>query len=501
MAKIKIFAGQMTGDATSELNLINNHILDPTGGYDKVIMMAEQRQLMTFIAAGVREGRYTAPADTDSAKTKIGTIPDGELIDGTAWKYRIQGRIQTSVEIIGNAAVGTPTTGTSSIGGFFTITLKNNSVKPGMNIVFYNGKLARCMSMPSGGIGSYNYYFQCYPGDTFDWTTWVAPQLGTKTCFAGFTTYGERSLRGYGNVFYPDHFINHMTTQRKGISISGDANARIVWYDYEGERGWDYEENQQVRAQFILEDEFQKWFGVSTMKDSLGNLLTTPSMFDPETGEPIYAGDGLVEQIKGANDMDTSGTNGELLYDDCVDMITAMKKKSDSMGGKLYYMVTGSDGMQNFSDQIAQFSKDQFNNTLMLDKSDFSKIGGIDIPVGFNMRSLNVGGNQVIGVEHPMLDDEQKFPKRMSNGKLVSSSTYYFLDNSMLSNGRRNIEIKAKGRKGISRNEVYYYKNGMTGEGKAESSVDAKEMQIFKQNMLVIYNTKGCGIAKPPATA
>jgi hypothetical protein len=501
MAKIKIFAGQWSSDATSELNLINNHMLDPTGGYDTVIMMAEQRMLMTFIAAGVREGRYTAPADTDSARTKIGVIPDNELIEGTAWKYRIMGRIQKACEILGSAAVGTITSGSSTTGGFFSVTLKDNYGKPGMNAVFYNGKLARCMTMPTGGPGGYVYYFQCYPGDTFDWTTWVAPQAGTKTLFFGFTTYGERSLRGYGNVFYPDHFINHMTIQRKGISISGDANARVIWYDYDGEKGWDWEENQQVRAQFLLEDEFQKWFGKSTMKDSFGNLLASPSMYDAETGEPIYAGDGLVEQISGANDMTTSGTDGAAVYDDFSDMITTIKKKSNTMNGKLYYFVTGSDGMQVASDVIAKFAKDQFNTTVMIDKADMNKIGGADFPVGYNFRTLNVAGNQIVFIEHPMFDDEQKFPRRLSNGKLASSNTFYCLDNSTDATGRRNIEIKAKGRNGVNRNWVLFQDNGMTGEGQARSSVDAKTSQMLKQNMLVCYNTKGCGILAPSLTA
>ena len=498
MGKIKIFAGQMTGDATSELNLINNHMIDPAGGYDTIIQYAERRQLMTFLTAGVTEGRYTAPADTEAAKTKIGVVPEGELIGGTAWKYKIMGRIQASVEILGIAAVGTPTAGSSTTGGYFSLTLKSNVIKPGMNVSFYNGKMARVMSMPSP---SNVYNFQCYPGDTFDWATWIAPQLGTKTCFGGFTTYGERSLRGYGQVFYPDHFINHMTTQRKGITISGDANATVIWYEYKDQKGWDYEQNMQTRAQFLLEDESQKWFGKSTMKDSLGNLLETPSMFDQETGEPIYAGDGLVEQIRGANDMDASGVTGDATYDDFSDMITTVKKKSNVMGAKVYYCVTGSDGMQNASDVIAKFAKDQFQMTMNIDKESMNAIGGIDVPVGYNFRKLNVAGNQICFVEHPMLDNEQKFPKRRADGKLVSSTTYYMIDATMDETGRRNIEIKAKGRGGINRNMVYYYNNGMTGEGQANSSVDAKDMQILKQNMLVIYNTKSCGIISPADNA
>ena len=508
MGKIQITEGTVTDAKTSELHLISNHLVNKSAGIDDMIMYAEQRYLMTFLVGGITNGKYTAPGYTPSKKikggeaaaTKIGKIPENEITDGISWSYKIMGRIQKSCEILGSAAVGTVTAGSSTTGGFFKLTIKDDYLKPGFNVTFYNGMQARVMGRPTGTPGNYVYNFQTYPGDTFSWATWVAGQTGTKTCFGGYTTYGERSLRGYGNVHYPDRYINHMTTQRKGLSISGDANSNeILWYAYNGKKGFVYESEQQARSQFLSEDEFQKWWGKSTMKDSNGNLLSVPSMTDDETGEPIYAGDGLVEQIRGANDMTTSGVGGNATYDDFSDMIKAIKKHFKNTTGKVIYAVTGSDGMQNAHDQIAAYGKNVFNITQNIDQT--TDIGGASPDIGFEFQTLNVAGNKIVFVENTMMDDEQKFPRELSNGNLAMSSTYYFLDASPLENGKRNIEIKVRGRAGVNRNLVYYMENGMTGEGTPQSSVDAKKIEMLKQNMLVTYNTNTCGILEPSATA
>ena len=213
MAKIQITEGSWNAECTSELNLTNAHAKDPSAGYDKVIMYAEKRYLMTFITAGATNGAFTAARTTDAYKTRIPAIPTGELIDGKAWRYHIMGRIQKASVI--NSLIGTPTVGTDKMGGFFQLSLRDNYVQPDMNVIFYNGKMAKSTGVPSGTEGNYIYRFQCYPGDTFDWDTWVAPQVGQKTCFGGFSMHGERSLRGYGRVHYPQSFINHMTIQRQ----------------------------------------------------------------------------------------------------------------------------------------------------------------------------------------------------------------------------------------------------------------------------------------------
>ena len=498
MGKIQITEAYWNADCTSDLNLTQAHAKNPAAGYDKVIMYAERRMLMTFIAAGATNGAFTVPRTTDSYKTRIPSVPDNELIDGNAWRYKIMGRIQKASIIV--ALVGTPSAGSSTAGGFFQLKMKDNMLVYGMNAIFYNGKMARVMAQPTGGPGSYTYQFQCYPGDTFAWDTWCSPQTGEKTCFGGYTTYGERSLTGYGRTFYPEDFIQHFTTQRKGQAITGDANAnRVLWYATEQGKGWIYWIEAQSRAQLLKEDDFRLKWGRSTMKDQYGNLLPAPAMTDTETGMPIYAGDGLYPQIEGANDAEASGTDGSAVWDDFVDLVKQLKRRSNHEDGMLFYAVTGLDGLSNINRQAHLYAKDNFHMTYMVPQED--KIGGASPPIGWNFQVINVEGCQIHFIVDPDMDDEAKFPRRLSNGSLAMSNTYYILDSSPDITGRPNIEIRTKGREGVNRNLVYWYTNGMTGEGKPESAVDGKEFQMLKQNMLVIYNTKSCGIIAPPATA
>jgi hypothetical protein len=501
--KIKITQGKASPGDVEQFHLVTNHLIDPTRNVDKIIMYSEQRHLMTLLTSDIREGRYTVPGWTptggDTLKTKIPQIPEEEMVDGNAWAYRIMGRIQKASEVTGTAAVGTPTVGTTTKGGTFKLYLADNYLVNGMNAVFHNGEHARVMGRPTGTGGRWLYTFQCYPGKTFSWATWIGSQPGRKTVFGGFTTYGERSRRGYGNFHYPDKYIQHTTKQRKSISLSGDVNAnRVVWYEYKDQKGFVYEAEKQSRAQFLLEDEYRLWYGISTMRDQYGNLLSKPSMQD-EYGEDIVAGDGLIQQIRGANDVEASGTDGSATYDDFSDLVKAVKRKKNRVSGNQYVVVTGADGMAN-AHEVASNRFSSAQPLVQLVKQN-DKYGGAEPVVGFNFKKLNIAGEQLTFVENPMMDDEERFPRRLSNGNLAMSSTYYLLDMNPDEMEVNNMQIRARGRKGVDRNMVYLWEEGMTGEGTPKNPVDARAFHMLKETMFCVYSTKTCGIIEPSATA
>lgn len=502
--RIKIQAGSVSEGDAQEYHLVQNHLLDPSKNIDRVIMYAEQRHLMTLLVSGARSSRYTAPGVTpkggDTVTTKIKEIPQGEMVSSNAWSYKIMGRIQKASEIIGAAAVGNITAGTTTKGGTFKLYLKDSYMTIGMNCVFFNGEHARVMSRPMGTTGKYLYSFECYPGRTFDWTTWVGAQLGRKTVFGGYTTFGERSKRGYGNFHYPDRYIQHTTKQRKSISLSGDVNANeVIWYEVNDARGFVYEAEAQMRAQFLLEDEYHYWWGESTMRDAYGNLLTRASMQD-EYGQDVVAGDGWVRQIEGANDLEASGLQGLATYDDFSDMVRTLKKKKNRISGNTWVVITGADGMLNAHNVAAAKNTSGMPLTQTVDQSKLP--GGAEPYIGYNFKVLNIAGEQIVFVENPMMDDDEKFPRLLSNGNLAMSCTYYFMDlEEDPGNGRSNVEIRARGRAGVNRNLVYYWKNGMTGEGAPQDPVDAKEFHMLKETLLAVFNTKTCGRASPSATA
>ena len=501
--KIKIEHGSVSEGDAQEFHLVQNHLIDPTKNIDRVIMYAEQRYLMTLLTSGARDGRYTAPGVTPSGgntvTTKIKPIPQGEMVSSNAWSYKIMGRIQKASEIIGTAAVGTVTTATTTKGGTFALYLKDSYMTIGMNCVFPNGEHARVMTRPTGHDGRYLYRFECYPGKTFVWATWVGNMIGRKTVFGGYTTVGERSRRGYGNFHYPDRYIQHTTKQRKSISLSGDVNANeVIWYEINNSKGFVFEAEAQMRTQFLLEDEYRLWWGESTMRDGYGNLLPRASMQD-EHSQDIVAGDGWVQQILGANDLETSGVSGIPTYDDFSDMIRTVKKKKNTISGNTWVVVTGTDGMQSAHDIAA--ARYNVGMPLIQQVNQSAKAGGAEPITGYNFKTLNIAGEQMIFVENPMMDDEEKFPAKLTNGKLRISNTFYFMDLDVDSRGRTNVEVRARGRAGVNRNIVYYWENGMTGEGTPQSPVDAKAFHMLKETLLATFNTKTCGVMTPPATA
>ncbi len=501
--KIQITHGSVSEGDAQEYHLVQNHLVDPSKNIDRVIMYAEQRHLMTLLTSGARDSRYTAPGVTpsggDTITTKIKSIPQGEMVSSNAWSYKIMGRIQKASEVVGTAAVGNITAASTTKGGTFAIYLKDSYMTVGMNCVFPNGEHARVMTRPTGSDGKYLYRFECYPGKTFVFATWVGVQIGRKTVFGGYTTFGERSRRGYGNFHYPDRYIQHTTKQRKSISLSGDVNANeVIWYEINKSKGFVYEAEAQMRAQFLLEDEYRLWWAESSMRDAYGNLLPRASMQD-EYGQDIVAGDGWVQQILGANDLETSGTDGSATYDDFSDMIRAVKKKKNKISGNTWVVVTGSDGMANAHEVAAQ--RFTAGNPLVQMVSQKEMAGGAEPYVGYNFKRLNIAGEQMVFVENPMMDDEEKFPGKLTNGKLRMSSTFYFMDLDVDMKGRKNVEIRARGRAGVNRNIVYYWENGMTGEGTPQSPVDAKAFHMLKENLLATFNTKSCGIMGPSATA
>ena len=298
---------------------------------------------------------------------------------------------------------------------------------------------------------------------------------------------------------YPDRYIQHTTKQRKSISLSGDVNANnVIWYELNGKKGFVYEAEAQMRAQFLLEDEFRLWWAISTMRDEYGNLLSRASMQDEE-GNDIVAGDGYIPQIAGANDMDTSNADGTATYQDMVDMVKSIKKKKNRISGNAYIVVTGSDGMANANDIGAGRYSSSLPLVQVVNQTDM--VGGAEPTAGYNFKKLNIAGEQLTFVENPMMDDEERFPRRLSNGNLAMSNTFYFLDMDVDNNGERNIQIRARGRAGVNRNIVYLWENGMTGEGKPENPVDAKAFHMLKETLLACFNTKSNGILKPAATA
>lgn len=498
MPKIKIYQGGVAPGDVNDYHLVTNHLKNPDKNIDKLIMYAEKRYLMTLLVSGADNsnvamaGFYPGKSGKDTVKSVIKPVPQGDMISDNAFYYKTMPRIQRGMEVI--SQVGTATTGSSAEGGWFQLICRGDNGTPTithqMVVTFKNGKQARVMGVPQKvGQNEYRYMFQCHSGDTFNFDTWVGNSSGQKRIFGGHTTVGERSRRGYGYFTYPDRYIQHTTKQRKSFSISGDANTNeVVWYEVNGSKGFAFEAEKQQRLHMLLEDEHQKWEGVSTMRDPYGNLLSTPTMFDEEN-QPIVAGDGVNRQIEGANDSFVGPNGAE--YDDFADMVRRLKKKRDVEGSYPLYCITGDEGIENAERIIGQRAKDM-GMQYVVNQND--NIGGAEITVGFKFRKMNIAGEQIIFVENPAWNDPEKYPFANSRGLNLQANKYTFLDFRPIENGKKNVEILTRGRKGINRNLVYHWEWGMTGGAeRPDTPVDANTFHMFKENGIVVYDTSSCG--------
>lgn len=484
--KIKIKTESWSPTCTTDSHLIVNNMKAPA--MRDFIEVANKRTLSTILTSGGAT-KYSL----GMVPTKVGKVDDTKRIGNNAYTFDTWTRLQKPVVI--NSQIGA-----TASDGTFQLSVKENYWYPGMNVLFYGqGFQARVMAEPTGTAGNYVYTFQSPDGALFDWTTHVAGQGTTKTAFGGYSSYAERSLKGYARNHFTESFVNHMTIQRKAVAVSGGANSNTTWYEWANPvtnatvKGWRYEAELQAEVVLRQENEFQKWDGVSNMKDSSGNLLTSPRLTDYENGEPITMGDGVLQQIGGGNETSGSGVNGEATVDDIVDMMKSIRKKSNMYSGLTHVVVTGEDGFSNAQRVMPQLAGNQ-NVQLVQLVNQSSAPGGAQVDVGFSFQSFNVDGDQVLFVKHPMFDNDELYTERGNDGNTLKSSQMIFLTTAM--EGKKNIEILAKGVRGIDRSMVYAHINGMTGDSTSQvvTSEDAIRYEMLKEDMIVVYNSNVCGI-------
>lgn len=486
--KIKVTEGKYDKTCITELSLMDNQLVKPI--ISDIMQYTEQRNLITYIVSGAKYGTDTAPRDT-KLKTVIGQIPESKLVGSSGYRYRVMGRIQKPSPIVSQVGVATA-------GGYFQLVMQNDLLYPGLTATFANVRQeARVQSAQSGTVGNYIYTFKTTSGEQFDWNTWVAP-MAEKKLFGGYTTYGEKSLRGYSRTFFPDTYIGHTTIQRKTTAQTGSVTPNVLWVQMNNEKGWYMEAIAQTNKQMTLEDEFQKMWGRTNMRDANGNLKERSGEIDEEGGFEITRGSGIWEQIEGINDAWTSGVNGKPTYDDFRSMMKTLRPFSMELEGNLYYVLTGEEGKSDAYDVLEERSRTTYNLTMNQDGSN--KIGGPDLTVGYNFVGLNVDGNQAIFVEHPMMSDRERWHEEAIDGTRIMGGSYVFICASAIGNtGRKNIEIMGRGAYGVNRSFISGTIAGMTGYYqslgmKAQSSVDGDEYHTLKEDGIFIYNTKCCGI-------
>jgi hypothetical protein len=489
--KITINQGTFTQDTcTVETDLVKNMAKFPA--IRNMIDYANRRSIVSLIASGgvtpygINDLQRT---NTVSAKLKGTSVGIGD----NSYRFNIMGRIEKASEIIQQVG-GTQADGT------FQLLMRDRHLVNGM-VAQFNGQRfqARVMSNPTGSDASgYTYTFKSIDGTLFVYATHVAAQSGTKTCFGVYTAYSEKSMRGYGRSKFPDTFINDMTIQRKTAAISGDAASDVLWYKFTNDdgtfsKGWMYQEVKQAQTQAVMEDERQKWFGVSSMKNADGSRATVSKLGDdPETGLPIITGDGWEQQVAGGNVVYGSATNGDWNISDLTDLMMTLEQNGDKIYGQSWVGVTGTAGYALVQSIAATLAGNQ-NTQFFQNVTQNGQPGGGLVDVGYEFQKLSINGNSIMFVKHPLFDDNLLFTEEDSAGRPAMSSTVFIMATG--SGENKNVEILHKEANGVNRSKVTATLNGMTGDSESViSEEDAKKYAILKQDMLCVYNTQVCGI-------
>jgi hypothetical protein len=169
-----------------------------------------------------------------------------------------------------------------------------------------------------------------------------------------------------------------------------------------------------------------------------------------------------------------------------------LEKKSDKINGLSWVGVTGTDGFANFQELAASLAGNQ-NTTYFNQVQQDGKPGGAIVEAGYNFMAINLNGNKIMVVKHPLFDDELMFTELGTDGSVLMSSTLFLMNAG--SSSAPNMEILCKEANGIKRDNVTAKINGLTGASETTiSEEDAMKYAMLKQDLFVVYNSQECGI-------
>ena len=479
-----------TSDCIESNDLVRAGIAKPE--IRMVMEYTNQRSLTALIASG----NVNPYGINNMGRSKITNLEgsNAKPIGSTSWQFPVMGKLDKPAIVLSQI-------GTTSADGRFQLLMKDRTVLyDGMNYIFNgNAFQARMEGNPQGSDSAgWVCTFKSLGNIMFNYATHVARQAGTKTIMPAYSSYSEGSRKGHSYSSTPNILINWTTTQRKTVEITGDAASQVLWYTFTDkngntEKGWMYEAIQQNQAIMIKEDEMQKLFGISNMKNADGTIKMLPEI-DPTTGYGLTTGDGITEQIAGGLTIEGSSADGNWNLDDLLEGMTQLEQYSDKITGCKWALITGTRGFANFQNCAKQLGI-EVNTRFIQNVTDNGALGGALVDVGYNYASINFAGNQMICIKHTLFDDQQMWTELGQDGNSLMSSFGILLD--IGSQQKPNMEIFYKSANGVNRKDVKAYINGLTGDaGTSVSEEDFNKFAMLKQELIVLYKTKTCALVR-----
>jgi len=489
-----ILTGSVSNSSTlSQEDLILNAIAKPY--VQTLIDRTTQRSLVTlFTTSKNLELALTRPELDNSDKVKL---DESKSVSSISYQFKKYGRLSRPTAIISQV-------GSTNPDGTFQILAKEGNLHQNMMVKFHAQNFWAQVISRTGVAGNYVYTFRSADGRLFDWNTICAGQSGAKTVMGAYTSYPEASEKGHSITVNPDTFIAYTTIQRNQISLTGNYMSQQTWVEFtrqdtgESAKGFFYEPVYNAMLEFNKQNETQKIWGISNMRNADGTHKS--EIPKDENGFDMVRGDGLFETVSGANQIVSSGIDGMTTVDDWVDMHNKLNRNSNQIMGSIRVVATGSVGFTHFQMNIAPVLAKLQNVYYVKNIADMKEQGGSIGMTGQTFTRLDFGGNTYFLVLHPQFDDVMH-TQYNSYGKNIVSGTYLFLTIQEPMAPTKNIEIMAKRLNGVDRSNVYKVFNGMSGagDGVAVTTGDYNTFSHLKEDLLVNHKPELCGVIEPAA--
>lgn len=452
---MRIHKGQFGKSTLVENSLAQNLLLFPQ--ISKKIIREFPQYSLTYFTEGL--GRYA----------------DEKVIGGNAFEWWIQGRLSRPMTATGTSA-GNGANHTS-----FTVEFLENFANRNDIIRFENKEQAHIVSDPVQTSGGFTYTLVLQTSDSTATITGANLTNGKQIGVIG-NAHTEGSEKGFGNLTYPDKFINYLSICRQGGEITGSAMTDVTWIESGGQRVWYFTAENQIREKFLYEMELKRWYDQINV-DADGS----PTVF--QAGKPIVTGDGLLAQIDGGNiDSYTTGLTEKRI----TNFLSDLRYTNGETNAK-YLVFTGTTGLREFQ----QAMKDYYirdGHVLYYDAD-----AGSDIKLGGDFLYYKAMGLEMTLVHNPLFDDPNIHHDLADDGLPKESGKMVFVNFGVLPEGVSNLEILVKGAEGVSRGFVTKYISGMVdpfdqNSFKAANSKDAFSVEYLTHSGIVLRRPKSCGI-------
>ncbi len=405
----------------------------------------------------------------------LGRYADEKIIGGNAFEWWIQGRLSRP-----QTATGTGSgTGVNHVQ--IDVEFLENFANQNDILRFEDGQQAIIVSEAVQTAGGFTYTLVLQTNDS---TAVITPANITTGKQAGVVgnAFPESSEKGFGNLVYPDKFINYLTICRQGGEVSGSAMTDVTWIESGGQRVWYFTAENQIREKFLYEMELKRWYDKVSV-DAEGN----PKVF--QGGKPIFTGDGLLAQIDGGN----IGTYTPPLTEKQITNFLADLRYTNGETTAKYLVFTGTAGLREFQQAMKDFYITT-GNVLVYD----SDANG-EVKLGGDFQSYRAMGLDMTLVHNPLFDDPNLHHDLAPDGLPKESYKLCFVNFGILPEGVSNLEVLVKGAEGVSRGYIVKYIPGMVdpfeqNSFRAANSKDAFSVEYLSHGGVVLRRPKSCGI-------